>query len=251
VHTLDLFTILCLGLLTGNELAVSLFVNPAIWKLNESAQAQALSLLARSLGKVMPIWYALCLVLLIAEAYVRAIVRTYICFTAPSSSGSLSLFTPSPPWCRSTIELLDSTSPRCLPDGGRSIGGGTDCIDGGLECLRSQLHPWYRASCRYLRFAILRERLPDAGLKFVGTFGGSGLIWGRGVSRRRIIKRTGPAGSLFHHLFRWFRDPSPLEVFCILLVIQQDPHQPARPVFTRSTAISEKLQDKENRSDRG
>jgi uncharacterized membrane protein len=71
VHTLDLFAILCLGLLTGNELAVSLFVNPAIWKLNESAQAQALSLLARSLGKVMPIWYALCLVLLIVEAYFR------------------------------------------------------------------------------------------------------------------------------------------------------------------------------------
>jgi uncharacterized membrane protein len=57
--------------MTGNELAVSLFVNPAIWKLNESAQAQALSLLARSLGKIMPIWYALCLVLLIVEAYVR------------------------------------------------------------------------------------------------------------------------------------------------------------------------------------
>ena len=71
MHSLDLFTILCLGLLTGNELAVSWFVNPAIWKLNESAQAQALSLLARSLGKAMPIWYALCLVLLIVEAYLR------------------------------------------------------------------------------------------------------------------------------------------------------------------------------------
>jgi uncharacterized membrane protein len=71
VRTLDLFTILSLGLLTGNELAVSWFVNPAIWELNELPQAQALSLLARSLGKVMPIWYALCLVLLIVEAYVR------------------------------------------------------------------------------------------------------------------------------------------------------------------------------------
>jgi uncharacterized membrane protein len=71
VQTLDLFTILCLGLLTGNELAVSLFVNPAIWKLSEPAEAQALSLLARSLGKVMPVWYALSLVLLIIEAYFR------------------------------------------------------------------------------------------------------------------------------------------------------------------------------------
>jgi hypothetical protein len=44
---------------------------PAIWQLDESPQAQALSLLARSLGKVMPFWYVLCLVLLTVEAYVR------------------------------------------------------------------------------------------------------------------------------------------------------------------------------------
>jgi uncharacterized membrane protein len=60
-----------MGLMIGNELAVSLFVNPAIWRLDEQAQAKAASLLARSLGKAMPFWYALCLVLLIAEAYIR------------------------------------------------------------------------------------------------------------------------------------------------------------------------------------
>lgn len=68
---LDLITILCVGLMIGNELAVSVFVNPALWRLDEPSQAKALSPLARSLGKVMPVWYALCLVLLIAEAYVR------------------------------------------------------------------------------------------------------------------------------------------------------------------------------------
>jgi uncharacterized membrane protein len=68
---LDLIAILSLGLMIGNELAVSLFVNPALWKLDPSPQARALSLLARSLGKAMPFWYALCLALLIAEAYVR------------------------------------------------------------------------------------------------------------------------------------------------------------------------------------
>ena len=71
MRLLDLLTILCLGLMTGNELAVSCFVNPAIWQLEETPQAQALSLLARSLGKVMPFWYALCLILLTVEAYVR------------------------------------------------------------------------------------------------------------------------------------------------------------------------------------
>jgi uncharacterized membrane protein len=55
----------------GNELAVSLFVNPAIWKLDESAQVKALGLLARSLGAVMPFWYFLSLILLIGETYVR------------------------------------------------------------------------------------------------------------------------------------------------------------------------------------
>ena len=69
MHALDLVTILCVGLLVGNELAISLFVNPALWQLEDHAQANALSLLARSLGKVMPFWYALSLTLLLAEAY--------------------------------------------------------------------------------------------------------------------------------------------------------------------------------------
>jgi hypothetical protein len=68
---LDVFTIVCTGLLVGNELAVSLFVNPVVWKLDDDAQMKALSLFARLLGRAMPVWYGLCLVLLIAEGYVR------------------------------------------------------------------------------------------------------------------------------------------------------------------------------------
>ena len=71
MHFLDVVTILCTGLLIGNELAVSLFVNPAIGRLDERAQAKAASLLARSLGKAMPFWYALSLILLIVEAYIH------------------------------------------------------------------------------------------------------------------------------------------------------------------------------------
>jgi hypothetical protein len=55
---LDILTILCAGLMIGNELAVSLFVNPVIWKLEDRSQAKALSLFAGTLGKVMPFWYA-------------------------------------------------------------------------------------------------------------------------------------------------------------------------------------------------
>jgi hypothetical protein len=68
---LDVPTILCAGLMIGNELAVSLFVNPVIWQLEDRSQAKALSLFAGILGKVMPFWYALCLVLMIVETYLR------------------------------------------------------------------------------------------------------------------------------------------------------------------------------------
>lgn len=67
----DTLAILCLGLMIGNEFAVSAFVNPVIWKLNDDAQAKALSLFARLLGKAMPVWYATCLALMIGEAYQR------------------------------------------------------------------------------------------------------------------------------------------------------------------------------------
>ena len=71
MHLLDVITILVTGLMIGNELTVSLFIAPVMWQLDEHAQAKALSLFARLLGKVMPLWYALCLVLLIAESYLR------------------------------------------------------------------------------------------------------------------------------------------------------------------------------------
>jgi uncharacterized membrane protein len=68
---LDVLTILCTGLMIGNELAVSLFVNPVVWQLEDRSQARALSLFAGILGKVMPFWYVLCLLLMIAETYLR------------------------------------------------------------------------------------------------------------------------------------------------------------------------------------
>lgn len=71
MHLLDTFTIAFAGLMVGNELALSAFVNPAIWQLESGPQAQGLSLLARSLGRVMPIWYGLCLALLALESFLH------------------------------------------------------------------------------------------------------------------------------------------------------------------------------------
>lgn len=71
MHTLDLVTIVVIGLMVGTELTVSLFINPVIWQLDPAAQSRALSLFARRLGFVMPFWYATCLILLIAETVLR------------------------------------------------------------------------------------------------------------------------------------------------------------------------------------
>ena len=71
MHLLDTITITVTGLMVGSELAISAFVNPACWRLESGPQAQALSILARSLGRVMPVWYGLSLALLALESFLH------------------------------------------------------------------------------------------------------------------------------------------------------------------------------------
>jgi uncharacterized membrane protein len=71
MHLLDTITITLAGLMVGNELAVSAFFNPAASRLESTPQAQALSILAGSLGRVMPVWYGLCLALLALESFLH------------------------------------------------------------------------------------------------------------------------------------------------------------------------------------
>jgi uncharacterized membrane protein len=71
MHVLDIITITSAGLMVGNELAISAFVNPALRRLESVPQAQALSILARSLGRAMPVWYGLCLALLALESFLH------------------------------------------------------------------------------------------------------------------------------------------------------------------------------------
>jgi len=70
-HFLDIVTTICIGLMIGTELAVSVFVNPILEKLEASAEVQATRLFARTLGAAMPFWYGLSFLLLIAEMVVR------------------------------------------------------------------------------------------------------------------------------------------------------------------------------------
>jgi uncharacterized membrane protein len=65
---LDIVTVLCIGPLIGVEFAVSVFINPIVGRLEKSAQAQPIRMFAARLGKAMPPWYIVSLLLLIAGA---------------------------------------------------------------------------------------------------------------------------------------------------------------------------------------
>jgi uncharacterized membrane protein len=68
---LDLLTTVCIGLLIGTEFAVSVFINPILWRLEPSAQGQAIRFFARRLGTAMPFWYVASLLLLIGQTLLR------------------------------------------------------------------------------------------------------------------------------------------------------------------------------------
>ena len=67
---LDIATIVCIGLLVGSELCLTVFTNPVLAKLDEPAQANAAHLLTARL-MVNPAWNVLALLLLVSEAVVR------------------------------------------------------------------------------------------------------------------------------------------------------------------------------------
>jgi hypothetical protein len=65
----DIATVAVTGLMAGNELAVAAFVHPQLRKLGNSAHAQTAARLAGTLGKAMPLWYGLALVLILGAAF--------------------------------------------------------------------------------------------------------------------------------------------------------------------------------------
>ena len=68
MNLLNVATILCIGLMIGAEFAVSVFLNPVVFKLSLAARAEATQLFGRLLGTVMPFWYIASLLLLLSEA---------------------------------------------------------------------------------------------------------------------------------------------------------------------------------------
>jgi uncharacterized membrane protein len=60
-------TVISVGLMIGAEFAVAAFIDPILWKLEEPARTRAVGYFAGRLGKAMPFWYVLNLLLLLAE----------------------------------------------------------------------------------------------------------------------------------------------------------------------------------------
>jgi hypothetical protein len=55
--------------MAGNEFAVAAFVHPQLHKLGQTTHAQTAAPLARVLGKAMPLWYGVALVLILGAAF--------------------------------------------------------------------------------------------------------------------------------------------------------------------------------------
>jgi uncharacterized membrane protein len=65
----DIATAAVAGIMAGNEFAVAAFIHPQLSKLDNSAHAKTAALLAAVLGKAMPFWYVLALVLMLGAAF--------------------------------------------------------------------------------------------------------------------------------------------------------------------------------------
>ena len=65
----DVATAAITGTMAGNEFAVAAFIHPQIRKLDNNIHAQIAAPLAGVLGKAMPFWYVLALVLMLGAAF--------------------------------------------------------------------------------------------------------------------------------------------------------------------------------------
>lgn len=69
IQALEVAAIAVAGTMTGNEIAVAVFVHPRISRLDDEAHVKAAQTLASGLGAAMPFWYALTLLLSLAVTF--------------------------------------------------------------------------------------------------------------------------------------------------------------------------------------
>ena len=69
IHTLETIAIVVAGTMTGNEIAVGIFVHPRLSRLDDAVHVRAVQTLAIGLGAAMPFWYALTCLLSLATTF--------------------------------------------------------------------------------------------------------------------------------------------------------------------------------------
>jgi Domain of unknown function (DUF1772) len=65
----DIATATVAAAMAGSEFAIAAFIHPQIRKLSDNTHALIATPLARTFGKVMPLWYGLALVLILGAAF--------------------------------------------------------------------------------------------------------------------------------------------------------------------------------------
>jgi hypothetical protein len=71
MHLLNILAILCVVSMTGTEFTISAILNPALDRLDQPSWLKTMPVLARVMGRIMPIWYALGFVLIGIEGYLH------------------------------------------------------------------------------------------------------------------------------------------------------------------------------------
>src|SRR4051794_18214053 len=71
MHILDLLTVLCTVSMVGTEFTVAMILNPALERLDAGAWRKTMPVLAQAMGRAMPYWYGLALVLIGVQGYLR------------------------------------------------------------------------------------------------------------------------------------------------------------------------------------
>jgi uncharacterized membrane protein len=70
IHTVEIAAVVVAGTMVGTELAVGVFVHPRISRLDDITHVRAVQALAQALGRVMPLWYALTLLLTLGVMFI-------------------------------------------------------------------------------------------------------------------------------------------------------------------------------------
>jgi uncharacterized membrane protein len=71
MHLFNMATVFFVLTLVGVEFSVSAFVNPAAWLLDPEAQLTMVGRFAFVLGRVMPVWYPACTLMLVIQTWLR------------------------------------------------------------------------------------------------------------------------------------------------------------------------------------